>query len=266
MSTQLVVAGVPVYIDGSGDETIVMIHGWPDTHRIWSHQVRFFSPNYRCVTFSLPGFGDLPQKKGYSLDEVIETIRQVVDAVSPDKKVILMIHDWGCIYGYQFAMLYPDRVARLIAIDIGDSNSRDLEKSLSIAAKGMIFSYQLTLAMAWQVGGFVGDYITRGVAKGLQCKAEPKHIHARMNYPYAIRWLRVLGTFDGLQQVNPPCPFFYAYGRKKPFMFHSSTWLEKMSVRPHNMVREFNSGHWVMVDKADEFNNAVSSWLAEIRY
>jgi pimeloyl-ACP methyl ester carboxylesterase len=265
MSTQLVVAGVPVYIEGSGEYTIVMIHGWPDTHRIWSKQVEFFSKNYRCVMFTLPDFGDTSPKKGYSLDEVIETIHQVIQSVSPDKKVILMIHDWGCIYGYQFAMLYPERVKKLIAIDIGDSNSRELAKSLSVAAKGMIFSYQLTLATAWVIGGFVGDKITRGVAKGLQCKAESQHIHSRMNYPYAIRWLRTLGTFDGLKQVNPECPFFYAYGRKKPFMFQSPVWQEKMAALPNNIVREFNSGHWVMVDKADEFNAAVSEWLTATR-
>ena len=109
MSAELIVAGVPVYINGSGEDTIVMIHGWPDTHRIWGKQVEFFSKNYRCVTFTLPAFGDVSPKKGYSLDEVVETIYQVIQAVSPDKKIILMIHDWGCIYGYNFAMLCPER-------------------------------------------------------------------------------------------------------------------------------------------------------------
>jgi pimeloyl-ACP methyl ester carboxylesterase len=48
-------------------------------------------------------------------------------------------------------------------------------------------------------------------------------------------------------------------------MFQSPAWQEKMAARTNNVVREFNSGHWVMVDKADEFNTAVSEWLTATR-
>lgn len=264
MKHEMNIAGLPVFIEGNGDETIVMLHGWPDTHRIWSRQIASFKQHYRCVSFSLPGFGDSRQPQGYSLAQVVETIRQIVDAVSPDKKIILMVHDWGCIFGYQFAMLYPQRIARMIAVDLGDTNSPELEKSLSLAAKSMILAYQTTLAASWYIGGYIGDMITRGMSKALQGKADPQHIHCDMNYPYAIRWMRTLGSFDDLKQVNPEFPFFYAYGRKKPFMFHSPAWLARMANRPGNIVREFNSGHWVMVDCADEFNTAVSHWLTTL--
>ena len=137
MSQEMQVAGVTVYLEGEGPETIVMLHGWPDTHRVWSRQVAFFQARYRCVTFTLPGFGDTRMAAGYSLDEVTDTIRQIVDAVSPDSKVILMLHDWGCVFGYQFAMLHPERVARMIAIDVGDSNSPAFERGLKLGAKAI---------------------------------------------------------------------------------------------------------------------------------
>lgn len=263
MSHEIEISGVTVHVAGDGPETIVMVHGWPDTHRVWSKQVAYFSAQYRCVSFTLPGFDSPKKSAGYSLEDVTNTIRQIVDSVSPDNKVILMLHDWGCIFGYQFAMLYPERVSRMIAIDIGDSNSPAFAQELTLKAKAMILAYQGTLACAWFIGGPLGGFLTRGMSKALKAKAEPQHVHAGMNYPYAIRWMRALGSFDSQRQIEPACPFFYAYASRKPFMFQSQSWLEGLRRNPANMVQEFDCGHWVMIDRAEAFNAAVSQWLQQ---
>ena len=36
------VDGIDVFVEGDGDESIVMIHGWPDTYRLWDAQAAFF--------------------------------------------------------------------------------------------------------------------------------------------------------------------------------------------------------------------------------
>jgi pimeloyl-ACP methyl ester carboxylesterase len=261
LAREQVIAGVPVYIEGDGPDTILMLHGWPDTHRVWDRQVAYFSQSHRCVTLTLPGFGEQRQPRGYALDQVMSVIEQVVDAVSPNQKVTLMLHDWGCAFGYQFAMLHPERVSRIVAIDVGDANSAAFAQSLSLAAKGMVFAYQITLALAWYIGGPVGDGLTRAMGKALQAKADPRHVHSGMNYPYAMRWMKAFGGFDAMRQIEPECPFFYAYGRQKPFMFHSRQWTSRLASRPGNEVRGFDSAHWVMQDCADEFNAAVAAWL-----
>jgi pimeloyl-ACP methyl ester carboxylesterase len=38
----LQIGGVDVFVEGDGPESIVMIHGWPDTYRLWDEQVAFF--------------------------------------------------------------------------------------------------------------------------------------------------------------------------------------------------------------------------------
>jgi pimeloyl-ACP methyl ester carboxylesterase len=55
----------------------------------------------------------------------------------------------------------------------------------------------------------------------------------------------------------------FVYGRRKPFMFHSSAWAEEIAARPGCGVLAFDCGHWVMVARADEFNRAVVAWLQE---
>ena len=50
------VDGVEVVVDGDGPEAIVMVHGWPDTLRLWDPQVEALRPRFRCIRFTLPGF------------------------------------------------------------------------------------------------------------------------------------------------------------------------------------------------------------------
>jgi len=64
-------------------ETIVMIHGWPDTYRLWDAQVAFFSHRYRCVRFTLPGFDIDKPRRAVPLEEMIETLKAIVEQEQP---------------------------------------------------------------------------------------------------------------------------------------------------------------------------------------
>lgn len=262
MHSELNVSGIAVHIDGDGPDTLVMLHGWPDTHEIWEQQVQHFKHTHRCVRFTLPGFAD-PGTRGFSASQVVEQILAVVNAVSPNSKVTLMLHDWGCLFGFHFAARHPHKVERVIAVDVGDASSPAFARGLSTRAKLMIVAYQIPLALTWYVKGPVGNYVARAIAKFLRCKTEESTIHAGMSYPYAMRWFGALG---GLKMLAGPtqleCPIFYAYGRHKPFQFQSEEWLQRLSVTAGCKAESFKSSHWVMVDRAEQFNSAVSEWLA----
>ena len=262
MKKQYNIAGVDVFVEGEGLETIVMIHGWPDTYRIWSKQIHFFKKNYRCVYFTFPGFDVSQPRRAYSLAETTEILREIIDQVSPDQKVNLMLHDWGCFFGYQYYMQYPDRVSKIVGIDIGDAKSKEFLQSLTTKAKAMIFSYQMTLAGAWKLGGAAGDKIARATAKFLGAQADPHHIGADMGYPYYIQWFGGYGSYKKAKNFKPECPMFFAYALKKPFMFHSKQWTEALAAQPQNQVAAFKSGHWVQVEAAEQFNQQVCEWLA----
>ena len=75
--------GTDVHVEGDGAETIVMVHGWPDTYRLWDAQVAFLRDRYRCVRFTLPGFDIAQPRRAFSVDEIAEFLRRVVERVSP---------------------------------------------------------------------------------------------------------------------------------------------------------------------------------------
>ena len=257
--------GIQVLIEGSTNpdaQTIVMIHGWPDTLRLWDAQVEAFKHHFRCVRFTVPGFDRQLPIRAHSLDELVRFIQTVVQKVSPNRAVILLVHDWGCLFGYEFNMRHPELVSAIIGVDIGDVSSPDYLRSLGLKAKLMIATYQLWLALAWAIGGGVGSWMTRAMARALRCPSDPTAINVGMNYPYFIQWTGRHGSYRRVARFAPACPMLFVYGRKKPFMFHSKAWAQQISGKPANKAVQMNTGHWVMTEQATEFNNLVLSWLA----
>ena len=241
-------------VEGSGPRTIVMIHGWPDTHRLWDGAVGALKDRYRCVRFTLPGF-DSPQRP-YGLDELLAIVEKLVDG----KRVTLLVHDWGCFLGYQFAMRHPALVERVVGVDIGDTGSRAHLAEIGLRGKLMLLAYQLWLALAWRLNS---DRMARGMARLLRVPADPSSVRAHMGYLYAVRWLGVAGGFRDVRVFKPFCPMLYVYGERKPIMFHSRSWAERLAAQPGNRVVALPTGHWLMITARERFNDALRNWLAE---
>lgn len=258
---QIVIDGIALSVDGDGPETLVMLHGWPDTRRLWDHTVQSLMGRYRCVRLTLPGFDSRLPPRATSLADMSTLLNRIVLAVSPTRPVILLMHDWGCVFGYGFAARHPDQVARIVAVDIGDHNSRELLRSLSVKARLQVFAYQFWLALAWKIGGRTGTAMTRWMARQLRCTASPSRISWQMNYPYAMKWLGLSGGFKDAAPLDTHCPTLYIYGRRKPFQFQSRQWTDRLASRAGCTVQPFATGHWVMVEQPQAFDDCVLAWL-----
>jgi pimeloyl-ACP methyl ester carboxylesterase len=261
MNGVLEVDGIDVFVEGEGAESIVMIHGWPDTYRLWDAQVAFLKDRYRCVRFTLPGFDIAKPRRAFSLAQTMSIVEHIVERTCPGRKVILMLHDWGCVFGYQYAMRNPSRVSKIIGVDIGDTGRAHVH-SLSTRAKAMIVAYQLWLALAWLIGGRAGGWMTRWMARAIGCRSDPRFIDSRMDYPYYIAWFGTHGSYRDMVRFEPQAPMLFIYGKRKPFLFHTPAWADALAARPGNAVRAFETGHWVMSDQPRQFNEAVGAWLA----
>jgi pimeloyl-ACP methyl ester carboxylesterase len=254
--------GVDVYVQGSGMKAIVMVHGWPDTYRLWDEQVEHLKANYRCVRFTLPGFDCATPRRAHSLAALVDTLKRIVEQTCAGDQVTLLLHDWGCIFGYEFALRHPELVRRIIAVDVGDAGSTAHRRVMTFKAKTMVFAYQAWLAIAWRIGGDIGDRMARAMARWLRCPSDPRFIGAKMCYPYYIEWTGAHGGYPRRRVLELACPMLYIHGRRKPFQFQSAAWLEALRRRPGSLALEFDTGHWVMKSRPREFNEAVAAWLA----
>ncbi|NYE60949.1 pimeloyl-ACP methyl ester carboxylesterase [Duganella sp. 1224] len=260
---QMVVDGVDIYIEGEGPETIVMLHGWPDTYRVWDAQVAELRQRYRCVRFTLPGFDISKPRRSYSLDAMIRVLLHIVNSVNKKEKVILMLHDWGCVFGYEFYMRNKALVSAIVGVDIGDAQSRALQRSRSVGQKLMVSGYQSTLALAWAIGGPVGNLLTRATASVLGVPSPRQYISSAMNFPYYILTAGAAGSYSSLVPFDPKVPMLYIYGARKPFMFHSPQWTEQLAARQGCKVVAMETDHWPMLRQPERFNDIVINWLEQ---
>jgi pimeloyl-ACP methyl ester carboxylesterase len=256
----ITVEGTEVWLQGQGDEVILMLHGWPDTRSLWDGTVAALQDRATCARLTLPGFQTGPAAT--RLDDMCLLLHQIVDRISPKQSVTLMLHDWGCLFGYEFALRHPERVSRVVAVDVGDHNSAALQRSWGAKEKLSVMGYQVWLALAWKLGGLLGTRMTRAMARWLRCPTDPSSITHKMNYPYAMQWFGAAGGFKGALPVNLPMPLLFVYGERKPFMFHSTRWLEKIAATPGNAVQGLPCGHWVMISRPDAFHAIVRDWLS----
>ncbi|MFK7977015.1 MAG: alpha/beta fold hydrolase [Halioglobus sp.] len=265
MDKTITVRDTCVHIEGQGPNTLVMLHGWPDTRELWLEQIAHFKSSHTCVSFTLPGFS-ATDRTDYSVDDIVARIAEIVDAVSPEQRVTLLLHDWGCVFGYEYAMRNSQRVEKMIGLDVGDIDSDALRESLSTAGKLMVFVYQIILAMSFVLPRLIGNPIARLMARALKAGSIKEHIHAGMSMPYAMRWFGTNGGLSGLLPVAPKCPFFYGYATQKPMMFHSRQWLAHLRENPCNRIEPFDCGHWIPVELANELNESLGEWLRSDRH
>ena len=256
---RLSVQGTDIVVEGHGETTLVMVHGWPDTHRLWDGLVDRLKTEYVCARFTLPGFAVGDPRRLRTLAEIVGFLEAVVDAVSPDRPVTLMLHDWGCFYGYQYYMKNPRRVSRIVGIDVGDVGSKEMKLPLSMVL--FTLGYQLWLVGAWILGGRIGDVMTKLMARAVGAPSDSSLVHSGMNYGYYLMYRSLLlRNSQGDVPLEPACPMLFLYGRKKPTMFHSDAFVEKLNRTPGSKAIGFDAGHWLMLEQPNEVASEIRDW------
>jgi NAD(P)-dependent dehydrogenase (short-subunit alcohol dehydrogenase family)/pimeloyl-ACP methyl ester carboxylesterase len=84
--------------------TVLLVHGYPDTHTVWDDVAEALAEDYHVVTYDVRGAGQSSVPKGrdaYRLELLGGDLRAVADAVSPAEPVHLVAHDWGSIQAWE---------------------------------------------------------------------------------------------------------------------------------------------------------------------
>lgn len=84
--------------------TVVLVHGYPDTHTVWNGVVQLLAVDHHVVTYDVRGAGasDAPRDRaGYDLTHLVADLVAVVDATAPEGPVHLVGHDWGSVQSWE---------------------------------------------------------------------------------------------------------------------------------------------------------------------
>ncbi|MFF9676524.1 SDR family oxidoreductase [Streptomyces eurythermus] len=101
--------GVDLCVAELGDPaqpTVVLVHGYPDSKEVWSEVAVRLADRFHVVLYDVRGHGrstaPKPLRGGFTLAKLTDDFLAVVDAVSPDRPVHLVGHDWGSVQSWEF--------------------------------------------------------------------------------------------------------------------------------------------------------------------
>ena len=102
-----------------GGEPVVLLHGFPESHRTWRAVAPALAEDHFVVAPDQRGFGgsDRPQEvEAYKADRIVEDLLALADALDIDR-FTLVGHDWGGAVAWLAALRHPERIARLVIIN-----------------------------------------------------------------------------------------------------------------------------------------------------
>ena len=109
-----------VYEQGAGP-AVILLHGFPELAFSWRHQLAALAgAGFRAIAPDQRGYGktSVPAHvSDYRIEELIADVHGLLDALQLERAVFVG-HDWGAILLWQMAMLAPERIEKLIILNI----------------------------------------------------------------------------------------------------------------------------------------------------
>jgi pimeloyl-ACP methyl ester carboxylesterase len=102
-----------------GAEPILFLHGFPESHRTWRHQLRDLSADHFVAAPDQRGFAGSDKPEGvehYETDRIVEDVIALADVLGLGA-FTLVGHDWGGAAAWLTALTHPYRVKRLVIVN-----------------------------------------------------------------------------------------------------------------------------------------------------
>lgn len=100
---------------------LIFLHGFPDSHRTWRHQIAHLSGHYRCIAPDQRGYRGSSKPAGvenYTPDKLIGDVFQLADALGVGPFTVVG-HDWGGAIAWGVAIMgqLNGRVTRAVVMN-----------------------------------------------------------------------------------------------------------------------------------------------------
>lgn len=113
---------IATYEEGNPDgPTVVLAHGWPDSHALWDGVVPHLGRNFRIIRYDNRGAGrsSVPKPtRAYTMERFADDFAAVIAELSPATPVHVLAHDWGsaAVWEYLSRPEAAERVASFTSV------------------------------------------------------------------------------------------------------------------------------------------------------
>ena len=239
---------------GKGPQTVILVHGWTCDETTWAEQVPVLAKQYRVVTLDLPGHG----KSGSPTDGKLsmDLFARAIEAVRAELKadhIVLAGHSMGTPVVVQYARLYQQHVTAMVFVD-----------GLVTMGPGPVRAQNPQQWMG-EDGRRNREKMVRGMFTAATTPAMQKKILDMMlGAPEATAAGAMSAMFDqAIWEADVmSMPILGLYADK-------SALGNRAYMKDHFPKMEYNeipgSGHFLMLEKPEEFNRILVEFLAKNR-
>jgi pimeloyl-ACP methyl ester carboxylesterase len=179
------VRGVALHVAQAGSgPPLLLLHGWPQHWWSWRHLIGPLAEHYTVIAPDLRGWGWSDAPPGdYAKATFADDILALIDHEGLER-VRILAHDWGGYAAFLLALGHPERVARLVALDI--VAPWPARPHLSQLGLPLFLSYQVLLASPLGVPlmtrrpGLVRAIIRLGSGPGVRWSPEELDAYAEV--------------------------------------------------------------------------------------
>jgi pimeloyl-ACP methyl ester carboxylesterase len=266
-------SGVSLNVEITGPDDgrpVVLLHGFPDSGRLWSKQVRALSrAGYRVIVPDQRGYGqsDKPAEvDAYNIVLLAADVAAVLDQ-SGVAKAAIVGHDWGAAVAWAAASFAPERVERLVALSVGHP--------LAFAAAGLEQREKSWYMLLFQFEGIAEQWLSadgwanfRAWGRHPDEDAVIAELEANGSLTPGLNWYRANVHPRALVEPPPALPPIAVptlgvwssgdFALTEAQMTGSYRYVDA-EWRYHRLE---GPGHWMQVEAADEVNELLLDFLA----
>ena len=259
--------GIEVWVDGPDDGApVLFMHGWPDTHALWRHQVAaLVGAGFRAIAPDLRGFGESDKPAdvaAYALKHTVVDMLAVLDAAGVDKAHVVA-HDWGAAAAWGLAAFVPERVDRLCVLSVGHPSAfRDAGFEQRMRSWYMLL---------FQFEGIAEQWLTGDGAAMLAGHPDADEVRRRLADPQALTaslgWYRANAHPRTLVEKPAPfppvtCPVLGVWSSNDVALTERQMLdSERYVDGPWRYERLDGPGHWMQLEAPDRLNPLLLDFL-----
>jgi pimeloyl-ACP methyl ester carboxylesterase len=262
----------------NGKPAMILVHGGLDHARSWDWVARALRDDYHVYALDLRGHGNSAWAPGalYSIAEHVLDLSVLADIVNAFP-ITLIGHSLGGILTLLYAGIYPERVAKIVAIEgLGPPPNHRVHKPASTRIREWMESVRklehrlphsypdlaTAVARMKEANPFLSDEVAEHLTvHGTNWNADGSIIwkfdnYARIFAPYGMN---MDDSKEVLEKIT--CPTLLFWGRQ--------SWAQDPEIdgraaviRNHKLVKVDKAGHWVHHDQLDIFLRETKQFLA----
>lgn len=106
------------YVEAGQGDPVVFLHGNPTSSYLWRNIIPHLVPLGRCIAPDLVGMGDSarltsgdPDRYGFLAQR--HYLDAFLEGLGVREKITFVLHDWGSVFGFDWARRHPEAVAGL---------------------------------------------------------------------------------------------------------------------------------------------------------